>query len=60
MRRAKAAERMAIAAYCSAVGRSVTAVSAMSTVRWRPTTMLTPNGVSPGLVDHGRTSPATG
>ena len=32
MRRAKAAERIAIAASCSAVGRSVTAVSAISTV----------------------------
>ena len=32
MRRANAAERMAIAASCSAVGRSVTAVSAISTV----------------------------
>ena len=39
---------MAIAAYCSAVGRSVTAVSAISTVWLRPTMTLTPNGVAPG------------
>ena len=48
MRRANADERMAMAANCSASGRSVTAVSAISTVGARPTTTLTPNGVAPG------------
>ena len=37
-----------MAASCSASGRSVTAVSAISTVWWRATTTLTPNGVAPG------------
>ena len=48
MRRANAEARIAIAAYCSAVGRSVTAVSAISTVWWRPTITLIPNGVASG------------
>src|SRR3954465_14081114 len=48
MRRAKADERIAIAAYCSAVGRSVTAVSDTSTVWLRPTTTVIPNGVASG------------
>jgi hypothetical protein len=47
IRRAKADERIAIAAYCSAVGRSVTAVSAISTVCERPTMTLMPKGVAP-------------
>ena len=47
MRREKAAERIAIAASCSAVGRSVTDVSAISTVWLREATMLIPNGVAP-------------
>ena len=47
IRRANEAARIAIAAYCSAVGRSVTAVSAISTVWCRPTMMLIPNGVAP-------------
>ena len=48
IQRANWAERSAIAAYCSAVGRSVTAVSAIRTVWWRATTTLMPKGVAPG------------
>ena len=53
MRRATAAVWIAIAASCSAVGRSLTVVSAMNTVWFWPTITWMPNGVTPGSgIEH--------